>query len=737
MPLKKIVHGITVASLFLLPLFALFPIPHTPFEVSNLFFFPFITGKAFYFRLMVEVAFAGWLILTFIDAKYRPKLTPLTIGVTLFTVIAFLADILGVNPLRSLWSNFERMEGWITIVHLWALFMVTTNVFGSGEEGKRMWHRWLNMSLAVALVTAFYGLAQYFGWAEIHQGSTRLDASLGNSAYMAVYMLIHAFIAAYMYFVAKAKKIVNADFLKWFYPIISLLFAFLVFQTQTRGTILGLIGGILLALGLYALLAKNESSKSRGIAVGVIAVIILIGVIFWTNRNSSFVQNSQLLNRMASISWSEAKGQARNYIWPLAIKGAMERPILGWGQENFNYIFNANYNPAMYTQEQWFDRAHSVFIDWLVAGGFVGVIAYLALYVLLLMAVWKSSMTIAEKSVLTGLTAGYFIHNIFVFDNLASYVLFFTVLGFANSQTRSEHRTLFGKNTVSKDAVEYVVAPIVIVCLVGVLYFFQYRLVQANTRLITALVSCSGSGQPDATLYEKALDVNVYGANQEIREQILSCAGRVIPSQQLAGPIRQAFFSTAMNEIQAQIKATPKDTRIYTLGGSFLNSIGQFNEALPLLEKAHELSPAKQSISFELATDYLNLEKADKAVILLKQVYETTPDFYQAKSSYATALVLSGKETEARKIFSDDLGIFNTAQMAKAFVMLKQYSKAITIYRGLIKANPKDVDLRAQLAQIQYMAGQIYEAVATLRDIEKSNPELKAQIDATIKQIQK
>ena len=79
-----------------------------------------------------------------------------------------------------------------------------------------MWHRWLKMSLAVSVVIALYGFGQLFGWLDIHQGATRIDATLGNSEYMAVYMLIHAFIAAYFFFVV--RKLGGPAFFKWAYP---------------------------------------------------------------------------------------------------------------------------------------------------------------------------------------------------------------------------------------------------------------------------------------------------------------------------------------------------------------------------------------------------------------------------------------------------------------------------------------------------------------------------------------
>jgi len=749
MPIKRIAYYVSLTALFLIPLFALFPTPFWPLDFSDSLFFPFITGKAFYFRILIEIAFGAYVLLAFMDAKYRPKLTPITIGVTLFALVAFLADVLGVNPLRSLWSNFERMEGWIVIIHLWALYIVSTNIFGhsaslgTNGSGRAIWHRLFNVELVVALFVACYGLFQLFGWAAIHQGSSRLDASLGNSAYMAIYMMINAFIAAYLFFVARARKIANAGFLQWAYPILAVLFSFIVLETQTRGTILGLLGGIMLSLFLYAVLGKKEPIRWRYVSGGIIALIVILVGLFWFNRTQPWIQQNPVLSRFTNISWNDASNQARQYIWPMAIQGAMQRPILGWGQENFNYIFNKDYNPKMWSQEQWFDRAHNVFLDWLVAAGILGLIAYIALYVLFLIGIWKhtpgsdrgSSLTIAEKSVFTGLLAAYFIHNIFVFDNIASYLLFFISLAFVNSLREGKPISWLGAKAVSRDAMEYIVAPITIVALVAVVYFFNVRPIEANVDLIYGLSSCQ-SQNPDASLLDKALRVNVYVANQEIREQTLSCAGSLITSQQVPGPTKQAFYELAGKAIDAQVAATPKDARIYVLAGSFWDRIGEYAKAVNLLETGHKLSPEKQTLDFELASAYVNTGKPDQAVALLKQTYESAPDYALAKSAYATSLVMDGKEADAKKMFDNDPVIFDTEQMAQAYIGVKEYSKAIVIYEDLVKANPTDINLTAHLAQIQYLAKDVEGSIATLRSLEKSHPELKDQIEAAIKQVQ-
>ncbi len=385
-----------------------------------------------------------------------------------------------------------------------------------------------------------------------------------------------------------------------------------------------------------------------------------------------------------------------------------------------------------------------MYLDWFVASGFVGLIAYLALYVLFIMAVWRhSKLSVAEKSVLTGLIAGYAIHNIFVFDNIASYVLFFALLGFGESISGEHHANKNSKfhnmlrdKSFGVEAVKYVVAPVVLVVLVASLYYFTIQPIQANTRLIAALQSCqdpSGNANPDT--FVRALETNSHTANQEIREQILSCTRGIIANP-YPNELKQKYFELAKQEIAAQIAETPHDARIYVLGGSFLSSIGQVQDALPILEKAHELTPAKQSVSLELANLYMTVGKKDEAVALLKVAYESDPTYPDAKFAYITGLIFADREAEARKIFADSPEAFETQQVAQAYGVMKQSAKAIAIYRKLIEKDPTNVELKAQLAQVQYLAGMTSAAIETLNSIIKDRPELKAQVEEAIKQLQ-
>src|SRR3990167_9163107 len=96
----------------------LFLIPFVPFSVSSAFFFPFITTKAFVWRSIVEIIFAAWVLLVLSDASYRPRRSIIFYSVFGFIAVIGLADIFSVAPIKSFWSNFERMEGYITLLHL-------------------------------------------------------------------------------------------------------------------------------------------------------------------------------------------------------------------------------------------------------------------------------------------------------------------------------------------------------------------------------------------------------------------------------------------------------------------------------------------------------------------------------------------------------------------------------------------------------------------------------------------
>ena len=149
---------------------------------------------------------------------------------------------------------------------------------------------------------------------------------------------------------------------------ILILDAVILFLTGTRGTILGFTGGVILAASLFALFARDYSKRARQSAAGVVVIILVLAGGLYFVRDQSWVRDTPVLGRIVTISITESTAKARIMNWGVAWQGVKERPLLGWGQENFAIVFNKYYNPQMYSQEQWFDRVHNIIFYWLVAG---------------------------------------------------------------------------------------------------------------------------------------------------------------------------------------------------------------------------------------------------------------------------------------------------------------------------------------------------------------------------------
>ncbi len=114
-----IIGGLCVA--LFIPFIAPPPLGFQPF--GNLFF-PYITGKNFTFRIIVELILLAYVILAVREPKFRPKASLLMWSLFAFVAWMGLATMTSVDSVKSFWSNFERMEGYLGLLHMFALFVV-------------------------------------------------------------------------------------------------------------------------------------------------------------------------------------------------------------------------------------------------------------------------------------------------------------------------------------------------------------------------------------------------------------------------------------------------------------------------------------------------------------------------------------------------------------------------------------------------------------------------------------
>lgn len=705
----------------------LFLVPFLPFIVSSTMLFPFITGKGFAFRIIIEIVAALYILLALLDVEYRPKLSLITKSVLLFTGVILIADLFGENPIKSLWSNYERMEGFVTIAHLAIYYIVASSVFHT----KEWWNRFWNTSLIASALISFYGLFQLAGWVTINQGGVRLDATFGNASYLAIYIVFHMFLAASFFLNTKEKM------WRWAYGALFALQTVILYFTATRGAILGFIGGALLSLGIIAW-KERHNKKIRKISIGICLSVVALLAIFVGIRNTTFVKNSPVLSRFASLSFSEIKTQGRYYVWPMAVEGFKERPILGWGQENFNYVFNKNYNPEMYNQEQWFDRTHNVVLDWLVAGGIVGLLAYLSLFGSVLYFMWKKSdLSVEEKALFTGFLAAYLFHNFFVFDNLISYIVFFSILAYIHG--RSVHQGVWARlttRTISADAFNYIAIPVVSIVCIGLVYMVNVPAIVASKNIIKALSPQTGGVQKNLEFFKKAFAQDSFGSDEAL-EQLVPATAQVVQGD-ADNTLKQDFYSFTAEQVDLKIKKTPKDARYLLFAGSFYNRNGQYDKAIADLEKAVEYSPKKPTMYFELGSSYLGKRDYAKSFELFEKGYNLQPRFPDADVIYTIGALYLGKMDVAQKMFQElgDRAVTDD-RILRTFVDLKNYDTAISILTTRIEKDPTNPQNKLALASVYAEIGQKQKAIAIIQDLIKQYPDFKTQGESYIKELSK
>ncbi len=683
MQLRDTLRFVILACVFLTPFLALI--------VSETMFFPFITGKNFVFRILVEIALGAWILLATIDAQYRPRKSVILMSAGVFLGIIALADFMGVNPYRSFWSNYERMEGLVTHAHLFLYFIIAGTVL----ETERLWNWFLRTSLAGSTLVAIHGIAQVLGKAEIHQSDFRIDASLGNATYLAIYALFHLALAFFLWVREREKNPY-----RWIYLVIAAANLVVLYYTQTRGAILGLIGGAALAFFLVAIFGEKEHIKLRRVAWGSIAALVLLVGSFALWHDSLYkplVAKSYTLQRMATISLTDLTTSSRFTIWGMSWEGFKERPILGWGQDNFIYVFSKYYDPKMWSQEPWFDRSHDVFFDWLIAGGALGLLSYLALFGSAIWTIWtvgKRRLSVVERAILTGMLAGYFLHNVFVFDNLTSYLLFFGVLAYLHSLAVEDHGEAGdhhandpkekGKKKHKKEEWEsqdLAIACVVAIVLVGsLLYYVNFRNIDANRELIAALqkpISAGPNNQPVIAL-EAVIAKPLFGRS-EAREQLGNLAFQAMDPR-VDQKLKDQVFALAEANLKDEVAHDPENLRYVSFLASLYSRFGRYAEAEAQYKRGLELSPNRQALLLEMGAMYLTTGHIPEAEAAFKKAYELKA-YQDGRIFYGIVLIYEGRIDEAENVLAPLKGTPTEfdSRIINAYGVSKHFDKVIML----------------------------------------------------------
>ena len=419
----------------LLLLLALVPVV---FDVAV--FFPYISTKALLIRTVVAGAwmllFAGMLWSSEWRAQMVQKIQrvlrhPLVWSMVLFMLAYIVSALCAVNKFKAFWGDLERAEGVVGMVSFFGIFLLMAVLWD-----ERWWKWWFRTGVGVGIVLFVHALIQAVG------GMVRPGSLLGNPIYLAVYFLFMLF-AGVLLVVQEQRRSVWRVIALTSIPVA--LVGMLL--TKTRGMVAGMMVAVVV-LGIWMWCKKDAGVTTKKVGIGILGVLVVVAGIFVVTHSAAFWQKVPGLDRLARFSLQDKTFNTR--LLSTKISWDAMNPahvgvgtfLVGWGPENFSVAYNSYYDPQFLSYEtQWFDRAHDKLVDVLVMSGALGLIAYLLIWGVFFVVVIKKVEHPMYKGALLLFGVAYFVQNLFVFDAVATYVLWVSVLAWVVSSTTSDMPT--------------------------------------------------------------------------------------------------------------------------------------------------------------------------------------------------------------------------------------------------------------------------------------------------------
>ncbi len=419
--------------------------------------FPFIVGKYVWFRGSVSfalIAFSLGMLFQDQNGEMLKRLKdffrrPLVIAVSAFAFFFALASLFAFDPAIAFWSNFERGEGGLQILNLFVYFSLLLVLFRDAKD----WRRLFVCAIIGGILSIFYGLLAGMGsdgfiGPLFSESGFRFQASIGNPAYVAIYAIFLSFFALYL-FVSSRFSIRSLRRVLLAFLIVAFILMF--YFAATRGAFVGLIGMFLAFLG-YVMLSRKALRKWFLVAASIVIFLVFLGVQF---HNTEFVR-SLPGSRILDLSFTARTFEDRTIMWNIAWEGFKARPLLGWGPENYIQVFDRHFDIRYFRSSQnfgaWFDRAHSIYFDYLVEIGILGLLSFLSIFAVFYFEFFRATRTrnretkdkqetgsvsvsrrdLIVRGLLFSLPFAYLIQGLVLFDVFTIYLNVFIFLSFSS-----------------------------------------------------------------------------------------------------------------------------------------------------------------------------------------------------------------------------------------------------------------------------------------------------------------
>lgn len=678
--------------------YGLYAVLLTPLVFYQQLMHPLITVKAIFFQFIIQIIGAVYLSLCLAYPEYRPRFTPLSSAVLFFLAALGLSAVFGMNPARSFWSTPERLTGIFFLIHCVILFFILT-----GMRGYFSWFTYFLFSVCVSFLVGLFPLIQLIAPSIFFDAATdNLKGTLGNPIFLAAYLLFHVVIAGWIARIYYTRK---SRLLGALFAGIAAFDAFALVLTQTRGALVALfVVGTIASLHIFT--RRLFSARARYGLMALWILCALAGAGIFLTRQAPVWDAMPVISRFTAEHWGVAP---RFIAWTASFKAFLDRPVFGWGWENFYYALNAHYDPVFLRQgigETFFDKPHNILIEFLATTGVIGFVAYM---VLIGMALWAARRHPWMLAVL-GL---YVVQNMFAFDTVTSYIMFFIVLAYLDREHPAP--AFFPRYAAARSWYPVLCAA----CFAGALavsYVTVYRVARAShLEWLSINYFMQQYTSEGLAYFDQALTAETpYAAY--IKKDIAPFIGQLY-KQNVALPDARALVRRSARELEMALAADPNHYGFYIGFADFIAQVGDLEPTLiprgiALVARAEELSPRRQTTKYVLSKLLFVKGDAQGAFQALRAAVDLDPEIGEAHFYYALVLLETHRMADAAREIdrAAALGRFpKTASEARLiagyFGDANDYARAELYFQQALLLDPKDRETKMKLGLVYYLHG--------------------------------
>ena len=726
-----------------------------PLIIFSQYLSPFHFGKIVVFRSLVEIITVFYILLILVNKNYRPKWTFLLTSISIFTGLYVFSGIIGVNFFRSFWGSLERMGGIFSFLHFWAYFVILTSII----RNKADWHKIFKISVFVGFLSILFAYGQrlqlgkfFVGW----QHGDRVIGTIGNPALFAGYLLFIFYLA--LLFLLKKKTPAKE---KGFYTAVLILGIPVLFMTAVRGAVLSFLGSLLL-LALFFIFSSKNKKVRVWLLTGLIIFLLIAGFV-WSNRNQDWVKNSSWLNRIANISFESDTVQTRLWSWNSAIQGWKEKPIFGWGPENFAVLhmkyFDARHFTGIGSETIW-DRAHNIFLNTLATMGIFGLLSYLSIFFfffyILIKKFKQKKIGKITLGVISAMIIAYVGQNLFIFDTFANYFLFFVVLGYVNCLGLKKKGLSSEVPTSRDEGRSPSILLTVILLILAFVLVYQTNIEPAKANYATTrgiLAGRAGDVQKAVDKYRQAIDYNNPQGAYEIKHKFATFAIQYTEKmRQKEEDFDPSLLYYAIEKVGENIKRFPLDTIPYLyVGRMYILLIDKEPEiagqqAEESVRRAIDLNDKNPRIWYELGQVQLSLERYQESYESFKIAAELNPEvatswWFLGVTAFQAEHYQEASDSMDKAIELGYTGfITNRSDLSRLIFIyekVENYQGLIKAYEATAKQNPKDAQVYASLAATYAKVGDYEKAILAALKSAEIDPNFRDEAQAFIDSLTK